>query len=361
MNTLKIIEAIRKIFGLRSEELHSEKFYHQMNFDNDDLKDYDKDCGELKEPYNTPEIRRIFKQVLKFLKTKSTRSDDETSVRHDCVLLNYWIYDKLSRHFGPNRSSEVPLAFAALQPQWYHLVEDKLNKSYYNACKPSTTIVTEHNWQQRKELYEYCVDYDVVRGLVDYYDDKCEEYYLYLKKKAELYKYFKDLCSPNTGKCPDFYEKCKAPDPSTFLDQLRCHEKMKDMQFSLGLPKLKPGGEGEGEGEEEGTLDADDAFARPKTSDEMPSQLAATLRGRIPNTPIKYGDLLLGVVVTSITLGALYRFKPYRRRLRNGFGWNSTPIGHINEGGNGLLAQVLDAHNPLSGDSAEHFIGYTPV
>ncbi|KMZ82513.1 variable surface protein Vir4 [Plasmodium vivax India VII] len=66
-----------------------------MNFDNDDLKDYNNECDKLNEPYNTPGVKKICKQVLKFLKTKAFRLDHEDSVRDDCVLLNYWIYEKL--------------------------------------------------------------------------------------------------------------------------------------------------------------------------------------------------------------------------------------------------------------------------
>ncbi|KMZ88925.1 hypothetical protein PVBG_06347 [Plasmodium vivax Brazil I] len=161
MSSLKIIEAIRGLLGLRSEELHSEKFYHQLKFDNDNLSDYNKECDELKEPYNKQEIRRICKQVLKFLKTRSSKSDDEKSVRDDCVLLNYWIYDKLSKHYGPENSSE-------------------------------------------------------------------------------------------TSDCPDFYERCKVHDPNKFLHELTCHNEMKDIKFSLELPKLP------GEQEEEEAPDADD-------------------------------------------------------------------------------------------------------
>ncbi|CAG9483630.1 unnamed protein product [Plasmodium vivax] len=353
MGSLKFIEVFRKLLGLRSSELFSEKFYDQLNYDIDNLNDYNKECDKLNEPYNTPGVKKICKQVLKFLKTKAFRLDHEDSVRDDCVLLNYWIYEKLYKYYSPTDSTKVPHAFGSLLPKWYELVQDESNESYYKKCKPSTTIVTEDNWQERKELYEYCVDYKTVRGYADYFD-KCKEYYPYFQKKAELYKKFEKVCSPKTKDCPDFYDRCKEYDPNKILENLKCHNEMKGKRVSDALPKLLP------DVEEEAT-EVDNTYGAPKPTGEVPSQLAATLRGRIPNTPIKYGDLLLGIVVTSITSGALYRFKTYRRRLRNGFGWNGTPIGHLNEGGNGLLAQVLDAHNPLSGDGAEHFIGYTPV
>ncbi|KMZ95251.1 variable surface protein Vir4 [Plasmodium vivax Mauritania I] len=357
MNTLKIIEAIRKWLGLRSSELFSEKFYDQLNYDIDNLNDYNKECDKLNEPYNTPGVKNICKHVLKYLETKSFKLDDENSVRDDCVLLNYWVYDKLSKLYGSSGSADVPHAYGTLQSHWYSLVENSNNTSYFRKCKPSDTIVTESNRENKKELFEYCVDYETARKLADYYN-KCEDYYPYFQKKVKLFEFFEGACASKTNDCPAFYEKCKEHDPRKFLHQLSCHNKMKDIKEPAALPRLLPES---GEGKEEGPPEADDKYSSPMPTGEVPSPLAATLRGRIPNTPIKYGDLLLGVVVTSITSGVLYRFKPYRRRLRNGFGWNSTPISTLNEGGNGLLAQVLDAHNPLSGDGAEHFIGYTPV
>ncbi|KMZ94918.1 hypothetical protein PVMG_05529 [Plasmodium vivax Mauritania I] len=74
----------------------------------------------------------------------------------------------------------------------------------------------------------------------------------------------------------------------------------------------------------------------------------------------KTGNILLGVVATSLTSGALYRFTPLGSMLRNRFGWNHN-MRNFNGRDNGLFDYASESFNPYSGGAEEHYIGYQPA
>ncbi|EDL42533.1 variable surface protein Vir32, truncated, putative, partial [Plasmodium vivax] len=80
------------------------------------------------------------------------------------------------------------------------------------------------------------------------------------------------------------------------------------------------------------------------------------------NTPpvTKAGNVLLGVVVTSMTSGALYKFTPLGNMLRNRFGWSNN-MRNFNGGDNGLFDYASESFNPFSVGGEEHYIGYHPA
>ncbi|KNA01765.1 hypothetical protein PVNG_05617 [Plasmodium vivax North Korean] len=79
-----------------------------------------------------------------------------------------------------------------------------------------------------------------------------------------------------------------------------------------------------------------------------------------PNTSTgtKAGHAFLGVVVTSMTSGALYKFTRLGSMLRNIFGRNNN-MRNFNGGDNGLFDYASESFNPYSGE--EHYIGYHPA
>ncbi|SBT02332.1 PIR Superfamily Protein [Plasmodium ovale curtisi] len=96
-----------------------------------------------------------------------------------CILLNYWIYDKLTKIFGAkNTSDNINIAFGNLQYI--------CSKLYYY---PS-------NMAHRN------------------------------KYKTSLYEYFEEQGSTEKNNCLDFYDKCKDYNSKTVLPNLLCHNDM---------------------------------------------------------------------------------------------------------------------------------------
>ncbi|SBS89903.1 PIR Superfamily Protein [Plasmodium ovale curtisi] len=89
------------------------------------------------------------------------------------LLLNYRLYNELSSIYGTNNISDISRAFGGHQLIWaYHDYYKKRN-SYHNKCKPDLSIVNHPHWKQRKELYDYYVDYDILSTTAKMFDDKC--------------------------------------------------------------------------------------------------------------------------------------------------------------------------------------------
>ncbi|SCA59780.1 Plasmodium vivax Vir protein, putative [Plasmodium vivax] len=94
------------------------------------------------------------------------------------------------------------------------------------------------------------------------------------------------------------------------------------------------------------------------TSDGMVSVGTANLSGK-PQTVENVGNILLGVVATTMTSGALYRFTPLRGMIRNGLGWNTNNMSNINGGDIRLYDYAAEPFNQYPGE--EHYIGYHPA
>ncbi|CAI7721725.1 Plasmodium vivax Vir protein, putative [Plasmodium vivax] len=215
--------------------------------------------------------------------------------------------------------------------------EDKLKEHHYpNApqaieCLNDVHLLTFNNWKESKDHYDYCVDYDKIMQLAGSSYEKCKIYEEYIKGKSELYKKFEKLYIPEyKKKNPGFYEKCKGYNPEIVIGELKCDEKF-------------PGG------------------ARPKGVSHGQGLLASTpVPGQNSDSTNTYGNVLLGVVVTSMTSGILYKFTPLGRRFRNGFGWNNYAASNVNGEGNMLFAETHDPFSPHS-EEREHHIGYLPA
>ncbi|SBT01887.1 PIR Superfamily Protein [Plasmodium ovale curtisi] len=100
------------------------------------------------------------------------------------ILLNYWLYDKLTNIYKDNNTNEISIGFGSLQ-----LIRDKINypkknKPNYKKCKPNLNMVNHLDWNKRKELYEYYVDYPTLYGIAEHYDNKFDNYKKIEKKKS---------------------------------------------------------------------------------------------------------------------------------------------------------------------------------
>ncbi|KMZ87236.1 hypothetical protein PVBG_04021 [Plasmodium vivax Brazil I] len=160
----------------------------------------------------------------------------------------------------------------------------KLLNYWVFKCKPDRAVFDYDDWEKRKELYDYFVNIDSIRRIAEVYDLGCDEYYKYVKYKQKLYDYYENFCSIHVyTKCPKFLENSKKYDPKIVLPKFKCYDQMikseekQEQELSASAPP-------------------------PETSiTEIPDS----------STPVatKAGNALLGVVVTSMTSGALYKVR----------------------------------------------------
>ncbi|KMZ82494.1 hypothetical protein PVIIG_05355 [Plasmodium vivax India VII] len=280
---------------IKSLGLPSDNFYEKLDHDEDtNLSNYNSECISFSSNKINLGLKRPCALVLKYLANSYKKSEKANMEYDDCILLNYWIYGKIyEKHRDISNSGR---SFGELQRLWNSLILNPYKTSYNDKCEPDNSIATQNDWKKRKELYGYCVDYDTLQRMISNYDKHCKIIYKYLKEKVELYNEYYEYCSSgdNNNKCPRFFSKCENKDPNNLLSQLTCKEVMQ-AEEALSAKEDK----------RLATAAADLSLTADNAGLPMGSQMPDA--GSNPVT--KSGNVLLGVVVTSMTSGALYKVK----------------------------------------------------
>ncbi|EDL42721.1 variable surface protein Vir14, putative [Plasmodium vivax] len=341
-----IWERISSLFFSFSNELNSQYFYNQLE-DIEDFKEYFPNCETISSFQEDIKAKKICAKLLKFLESDkiSINKNDEYDV---CMLLSFWVYSKLYDILKTKGENYVNIAYGELQQLWTDFIDVKLKKPKNKTCRPIFELVLYNDWKKRKELYEYYVDYSALSKTLVGYKQRCKEFYKYVESKRSLYNHFKEPCLlGDTKKCPDFYAKCKQYDPDIVLPHSDCpNEIMKEhlAAASRGQPREK-------------ALSGSEPISEERDGRMLPHD-APKFSGN-PKTVENVGNILLGVVATTMTSGALYRFTPLGGMIRNGLGWNNNNMSNINGGDFRLYDYASEPFNPYPGE--EHYIGYHPA
>ncbi|KMZ88671.1 hypothetical protein PVBG_06101 [Plasmodium vivax Brazil I] len=176
----------------------------------------------------------------------------------------------------------------------------------------------------------------------------CNDFYRYVQSKKKLYKHFKEPClKKDKMGCPKFYAQCEQYDPEKVLPHHDCYNEIRKegAPTALSVPQLTNGHSVNKSDSEEGD--------GPMKPDDAPK-----LSGK-PQTVENVGNILLGVVATTMTSGALYRFTPLGGMIRNGLGWNNNNMRNFNGRDIRLYDYASEPFNPYPGE--EHYIGYHPA
>ncbi|KMZ95190.1 hypothetical protein PVMG_05108 [Plasmodium vivax Mauritania I] len=269
LNHLYVLPFIFISQGFSYNELPSERFHDWLNSNFISVSIYDSDCNSLDYSYkNNYGIKKLCAKVVKYIKSKPSITNIKHLKDHHCNLFNYWIYEQLVNECK-DKSIKPALVFGN-----FLLVLSGLE--YYqkeNTCELDNKVATIPDITDRRKLYEYCVDCKTILDNYKHSKEKCQKYYTYVKKKIELYKKFHKLCSPDyESKCPDLYKICDNCDPSVLLAQLKCDEIGVN---DKALHEVAPG----------------------TTRNTSPSIESVS----------NLGNAFLGVVVTSMTSGFLYK------------------------------------------------------
>ncbi|KMZ76925.1 hypothetical protein PVIIG_06247 [Plasmodium vivax India VII] len=298
MGDFSLFKGLEDYLKIDSIVITSDRFYDKLNQDDQILKDYDKECKSLLSGKQYFKYNALCKKLLRFLKSSTKLSDKKYSSYDDCILLNYWMYNEIAQRNNYKNHSNIIRAFGEIQGIWNELIEDKLKVDYYNKCKPDFDIATQDDWWERKELYNYCVNYELLQGEIELFKQNCKQHYTYIKSNAPLYEHFKKRCTAGSKhKCPDFYDRCKNYDPVIVLPKLSCYNDMMKEEANR----------------------AEKGLAKKPQPDMSPG-----------------------------------------RMLRNGFGWNNS-MRNFNGEDNRLFDYASESFNPYSGGAEEHYIGYHPV
>ncbi|KNA00889.1 hypothetical protein PVNG_05816 [Plasmodium vivax North Korean] len=287
-----------------------DSFYYDLNQSEKYLDNYADECNKLCSENKSFKNIRLCKILLRFLENSSTRTNNLNSTHDQCLLFNYWIYGKLEERYKNQYNTKLVPIYGDLQAMWNSLI-DKPSKKYYNKCNPDNSIVNHRDWKKRRDLYDYCVNYQLLQGEIKSYKQNCNHHYTYIKSNAHLYDYFKERCKPEAKyNCPDFYSRCKDYDPSIVLPELSCYDVMK---------------------KEEDTAAENALSLEPQpelTADGTSSPDASKLKGE----------------------GGM---------IRNGLGWNNNNMRNFNGGDIRLYDYSAEPFNPYPGE--EHYIGYHPA
>nr|AFD10452.1 variable surface protein vir 4 [Plasmodium vivax]AFD10453.1 variable surface protein vir 4 [Plasmodium vivax] len=338
-----------------SNELFSGTFYANLN-NYEKLRLYYPDCTALDAKYSGikyQKLRILCAQLVKYLKTTHTTFKREENKYDPCILLNYWFYSKLVSILDTEDKNVIVPALGILEGIWNDAVYNKSDKSLYNKCIPEGRIAAQNDWKKRKELYEYCVNYDTIEKTIPFFVPTCPKYWSYVESHTSLFEYFKTLCTKQNDQCPNFYDQCQKYDPKHVLPTFVCNEQMmkkKAENTAANARSTLPAGMPAGQEASSGMSNS---------SDISSGGLQSPHNGTHPAK--KTGDILLGVVATSLASGALYRFTPLGNMLRNGFGRNNNNMRNMHGGEYALFDYASESFNPYAGGGEEHYIGYHPA
>ncbi|SBT02465.1 PIR Superfamily Protein [Plasmodium ovale curtisi] len=335
-----------------TKELNSEKFYETMNLESSDLSKYNQKCQKIDGLILDVHMIKICEKYLRYLEDCELLNNQ--SFGYDVsILFNYWLYDKLTNIYGSNNDSKISLGFANLQYLWTYENYSKINESDYKKCKPDLKMVNHQDWEKRKQLYDYCVNYDYIEQVCTYFSDNCEEHCKYINGRTELYKHFESLCNPKGSDCPEFYDKCKNYNPSIVLNTLKCHEKMKTERD----PDLENAALGDSPGK---VLESGPGAAGPLLSGIDGGSHDTYSTSETSQIGTKVGHSILGIAPVLVTASALYRYTPVGSWVRKLGGYNQNSISNMDGEMDGFLSNSQEPDNMFLGNS-ENYISYQPM
>ncbi|SCA82101.1 Plasmodium vivax Vir protein, putative [Plasmodium vivax] len=205
-------------------DLQSQIVYKEIEKDHPDLSHYNRICSKKLDRTNNEQVKEICKKSLRFIEKSPLWNTLNTS--YDiCLQVNYWIYSKLASILGSENTENIEITFGSFQWAGDDIMNTPEKIPYNERCKPDFKIFEEKDWDKRKQLYEYHVDYNYLLPMAQGYDDNCE-YYKKIIEIIPLYKYFEGECSPGKSNCPDFYKQYKTYNPEKLLSNLKCYNKI---------------------------------------------------------------------------------------------------------------------------------------
>ncbi|SBS91611.1 PIR Superfamily Protein [Plasmodium ovale curtisi] len=321
--------------------LPSKKFYNDMTKNYEDLSNYSQQCEQIIVSKNNNEVKEICKKYLRYLEKNYTLWNKVISGYDVCILLNYWIYDTLTGIYGPENNSDIiNIAFSNLQLVLGYLNVDSTKKSFYERCKPNYEMFKHKDWDKRKELYEYYIDYTTIKQQSDIFDKQCKNFYEYIEGKKSLYKHFQDLCISDSSSCPKFYDECLSYNPDSVLRTIKCHGQIVSERAAAEADAKPP----------------DVQHDPVQELGSEPDSSSTELKEGNSQIGKKVGHSVLGVAPVLLTATALYRYTPIGSWIRKLRGTNPNSINDME----GFSTYTQESGDMFS-DNTGNYISYQPI
>ncbi|SBT59136.1 PIR Superfamily Protein [Plasmodium ovale wallikeri] len=298
-----------ELFQKSSKELNSEKFYDALNNVSLDLSKYQAECKNIN-------VRSLHEQMAKFCEKYLSylESCEALNNKNFCYdvskLMNYWLYDEITNIYGNENTTEIGIAFGALQfILGYPKYNPKLS-SLIEKCKPNLKMVNHHDWKNRKDLYDYCINYKFIEDECKFYPEECKRHCDYIGKQIL-----------GILKCPE-----KNTVPKAFFQE----------------------GDGMHRPQEQGLRTAagsHDTEPKPETS----------------NIGTKVGHSVLGVAPVLLSATALYRYTPVGSWVCKLSGYSPNSVSNMDEGVvEGILGNTQETDDILFSNTG-NYISYKPI
>ncbi|SBS82459.1 PIR Superfamily Protein [Plasmodium ovale curtisi] len=331
----------RRLSETSSIDLTSKNIYNAMETDYPDLSEYNGKCDNIFVPDNEKDkVKIICKKFLRYLEKSPLWNVPNT--KYDvCMLLNFWVYDKLIHIFDDKDKADI--AFANFQTLFQNNMVNQATKSPSKKCTDKFDILKKNDWEKRKGLYDYYIDYSTIEPTIQFYVKECKGYYEYIEGKKELYEHFDKICTSDSSECPYFYNDCKNYKPDLVLRNFPCHVQMVTSKNALATQETSDQGPQDG--------------PRPHGIDMSRHGAHSSEVGMIQyNSDIgtKVGKSILGIAPIALTASALYKFTPLGPWIRKIAGSNP------NITGNGFGDEIQESGNMFF-DGGENYISYQPI
>ncbi|KMZ76799.1 hypothetical protein PVIIG_05400 [Plasmodium vivax India VII] len=314
---------------------------------------YSTECDKIKWPKNADALKKICKKYITYLETSKELKIKKTSY-NVCILLNYWLYDKLTEIFVDDYSLHyINLAFINLQYIWNELYHYS-KRTNHNKCKPEFETDNHEDWENRKKLYDYYVDYKDLSFQAKFREDKCM-YYKQFKERQKVFDYFDSLCDSSTYKCPNFYYDFKPYDTEKEISKLPCHNQVEqEKSYSPATEKDTK------EGPSHDHAGTEIQLASPGDSPGETNQNIGThITHATPQTHgivKKVADSVLGAAPVLLTGTMLYRYTPLGPWIRRLGGGRTKRMSAMDT----FSPYTQETGNMFSDDSA-NYISYQPI
>ncbi|VUZ93660.1 PIR protein [Plasmodium vivax] len=332
-------------------DLPSRIVYNELETDYSDLSNYNKMCYKKLDRTDNEEVKEICKKSLRFIE-KSALWRTPSASYDICLQVNYWIYDKLINILGSDDIDNIEIAFGGFQLAGDNIMNTVKYISYNNRCNPNFNIFKENDWENKKKLYEYYVDYDTLFGSASAIHDVCKDYYKKIKEYFSLYEYFQGKCPTAGYICPEFFHKLKSEKRQYKLENLPCYREM-EQAISAAAVQEKVSSSHHQSGTERRSGAPSDGLGSPGsklgTLDTVSSSQSSDIGTKVSHT-------VLGAAPVLLTATALYRYTPLGPWIRR-FGGGRT--NNMND---------MDAFSPYTqktsnmfSEESENYISYQPI
>ncbi|EDL42737.1 variable surface protein Vir14-like [Plasmodium vivax] len=327
-----------------------EQFYNNLDREHEDLTNYIKHCDKIKWGKKEKEVKEICTKFIRYLETSKVLNVEKP--KHDiCILLNYWLYDKLTKIFGvENNLDNIRVAFGNFQRIWsiHYYYSSRIN---HNKCNPNFETDNHKDWENRKKLYDYYVDYNDLDYLAKFNDNECK-YYRQIKDKISLYEYFEEECSPKKSNCPDFYNQCLPYNPKNVLHTLKCYNQIPEEKSPASAYSAKESSSHNPTQESQfravgsaSRLQEDSA----NTEDTPSTSQSSDIKTKVANS-------VLGAAPVLFTATMLYRYTPLGPWIRKLRGINTNSMNAMD----GFSPYTQETGDIFSDESA-NYISYQPI